>query len=68
MFFAQTSTLPPSMHHKLAEHAKVLCANQPTRNEKLYLEKTLISIVSSFFVSVASGMVLVFLEKWTVSF
>ena len=68
MFFAQTSTLPPSMHHKLVENAKVLYANQPTRNEKLYLEKTLIFIVTFFFVSFASGMVFVFSGKWTVSF
>ena len=37
IFFIQTSTLPPSMHHKLTDTWKVLYAKQPNPDQKVML-------------------------------
>jgi hypothetical protein len=37
MFFGQTSTLIPSMHHKITEHGKLYMKTNQLQTEKLWL-------------------------------
>jgi hypothetical protein len=50
MFFVQTSTLPPRMHHKLTKHGRFCKQNNqlPTKSHVEFKDNSIISLILSF--------------------